>query len=30
MNFRLNEGKGLAYYQIGAIDSGQVTGISDV
>lgn len=29
MAFRLNEGNGTAYYQIGVLDSGQVTGLSD-
>jgi|688.fasta_scaffold1818041_1 GTPase len=33
MKFRLNEGKGkdqsTAYYQIGVLDSGQVTGLKD-
>jgi GTPase len=29
MVFRLNEGQGLAFYQIGVLDSGQVTGLND-
>lgn len=29
MVFRLNEGEGVAYYQIGVLDSGQVTGLKD-
>ena len=29
MHFRLNEGHGLAFYQIGVLDSGQVTGLQD-
>ncbi len=29
MAFRLNEGNGTAYYQIGVLDSGQVTGLKD-
>lgn len=29
MAFRLNEGNGTAYYQIGVLDSGQVTGLDD-
>ncbi len=29
MAFRLNEGNGTAFYQIGVLDSGQVTGLSD-
>lgn len=29
MVFRLNEGDGVAYYQIGVLDSGQVTGLKD-
>lgn len=29
MHFRLNEGHGIAYYQIGVLDSGQVTGLQD-
>ena len=29
MAFRLNEGNGTAYYQIGVLDSGQVTGLSE-
>lgn len=28
MVFRLNEGNGLAFYQIGVLDSGQVTGLT--
>lgn len=27
MTFRLNEGQGTAFYQIGVLDSGQVTGL---
>lgn len=27
--FRLNEGNGIAFYQIGVLDSGQVTGLTD-
>lgn len=27
MSFRLNEGNGIAFYQIGVLDSGQVTGL---
>ncbi len=29
MAFRLKEGNGTAYYSIGVLDSGQVTGLSD-
>jgi GTPase len=29
MAFRLNEGNGTAYYEIGVLDSGQVTGLTD-
>lgn len=29
MAFRLNEGNGTAYYQIGVLDSGQVTGLNE-
>lgn len=29
MAFRLNEGNGTAYYQIGVLDSGQVTGLKE-
>lgn len=29
MAFRLNEGNGIAFYQIGVLDSGQVTGLQD-
>lgn len=29
MAFRLNEGNGTALYQIGVLDSGQVTGLND-
>jgi GTPase len=29
MAYRLNEGFGLAFYQVGVLDSGQVTGLSD-
>ena len=29
MAFRLKEGNGTAYYQIGVLDSGQVTGLDD-
>jgi GTPase len=29
MVYRLNEGQGLAFYQIGVLDSGQVTGLED-
>lgn len=28
MSYRLNEGNGVAFYQIGVLDSGQVTGLS--
>lgn len=30
MAFRLNEGNGTAFYQIGVLDSGQVTGLTDI
>ena len=29
MNYRLDEGDGEAFYNVGVMDSGQVTGLSD-
>jgi GTPase len=30
MSYRLNEGNGIAFYQIGVLDSGQVTGLTEL